>query len=331
VVYRSVDGGYQWDELLSGSFKINDFSVYDLNPNFIYATGLDSNVMVVFRTENGGENWTRYYFDGIKLGGRSIALDPLDHNTAFAVGMHEDNGIPVNVVIRTTDGGLDWVEIWRESLKAFVNEIAVDSASRGRIYAGTLDGVYISTDYGDSWIEPVDTIPSDGDIIINYQSPNVVYTIGDGKIYRSHDYGVSWERVDRNLDFNGAICLNYDPRDKTIYIGTGGGGIYEGEWIQTGIDDGYNPGIPAAFELHRNYPNPFNIATAIPYRLPSAAAVKLEVFDLLGRRVATLIYGFQQPGNKNVVWNADGHASGMYFYRLTVDGHSAARPMMLLK
>ena len=81
-------------------------------------------------------------------------------------------------------------------------------------------------------------------------------------------------------------------------------------------------GLPDGFVLGPNYPNPFNPATVIPYELAASAHVRLEVFNLLGQRVATLVDGYQAAGSHTAVWtatNAAGQAvsAGVYLYRLT--------------
>ncbi|MEX2656577.1 MAG: T9SS type A sorting domain-containing protein [Balneolales bacterium] len=74
--------------------------------------------------------------------------------------------------------------------------------------------------------------------------------------------------------------------------------------------------LPQRFALHHNYPNPFNPATVIRYELPRTSEVRLEVFDLLGRRVATLVDGPVQAGRHEAHFNASRLSSGVYLYRL---------------
>ncbi|MCS7212140.1 MAG: choice-of-anchor Q domain-containing protein [Chloroherpetonaceae bacterium] len=74
--------------------------------------------------------------------------------------------------------------------------------------------------------------------------------------------------------------------------------------------------VPRTFELLQNYPNPFNPTTVISYELPVATEVRLEVFDMLGRRVATLVNARQEAGRYQVSFNASELTSGLYLYRL---------------
>jgi hypothetical protein len=93
--------------------------------------------------------------------------------------------------------------------------------------------------------------------------------------------------------------------------------------------------VPAAFALKQNYPNPFNPSTTIEYDLPNNGSVKLVVYNILGEQVSTIVNQVQTAGSYRVVWNASSVASGVYFYRITVDANgqqfTQIHRMMLLK
>ena len=89
--------------------------------------------------------------------------------------------------------------------------------------------------------------------------------------------------------------------------------------------------VPEDFRLAQNYPNPFNPATTIRYALADAGPVRLDVFDVWGRRVATLAEGFQTPGTYEVVFEAGNLPSGPYLYRLQADDGIVMRRMLLIK
>jgi hypothetical protein len=89
--------------------------------------------------------------------------------------------------------------------------------------------------------------------------------------------------------------------------------------------------LPNTFTLKQNYPNPFNLATRIEFTIPHSSHVRLDIFDVLGRRVQTLVDQRLSAGRKEVAWDATGLASGTYFYRLTADDFVETKKMLLLK
>ena len=93
--------------------------------------------------------------------------------------------------------------------------------------------------------------------------------------------------------------------------------------------------VPQGFALGQNYPNPFNPSTIIPYQLPTAAPVRLEVFNVLGQRVATLVNEERPAGFHAARWDAtdaagQAVAAGVYIYRLRSDGVELTRRMVLI-
>lgn len=89
--------------------------------------------------------------------------------------------------------------------------------------------------------------------------------------------------------------------------------------------------VPSRFVLDQNYPNPFNPQTTIRYEVGAVGQVTLEVFDVLGRRVATLVDGQQTPGAYTVTFDAANLPSGLYLYRLEAGSKVHTKKMMLLK
>lgn len=89
--------------------------------------------------------------------------------------------------------------------------------------------------------------------------------------------------------------------------------------------------LPVDFVLATNYPNPFNPTTTIPYTIPEAASVRLDVFDVTGRLVTTLVDTWQAPGTYRINLNATSWASGVYLYRLQAGRYSQTKRLTLLK
>ncbi len=103
----------------------------------------------------------------------------------------------------------------------------------------------------------------------------------------------------------------------------------------TGIVD-INTQVPKDFSLAQNYPNPFNPSTTIQYDLPKGENVKLKVYDILGREVATLVDAFQDAGTYKAQWNGRNNndealASGIYLYSFEAGSYKSVKKMIYLK
>jgi hypothetical protein len=88
---------------------------------------------------------------------------------------------------------------------------------------------------------------------------------------------------------------------------------------------------PVAFSLEQNYPNPFNPSTTISYALPKSSHVKVGVYDVLGREVATVLNEEKSAGAYTIQWDATDVSSGVYLYRMKAGDFTAIRKMLLIK
>ncbi len=89
--------------------------------------------------------------------------------------------------------------------------------------------------------------------------------------------------------------------------------------------------IPNEFKLNQNYPNPFNPITTISYDLPQASDVKLNVYDITGRLIQTLVDKKQSTEQYSVRFNASQYSSSVYFYRFQTDDFVQTKKMLLIK
>ena len=89
--------------------------------------------------------------------------------------------------------------------------------------------------------------------------------------------------------------------------------------------------IPGTYSLSQNYPNPFNPVTQVKYDLPKEGFVTLKVYDVLGREVSKLVNEVKTPGSYIVDFDGTSFSSGVYFYKLEVNGFSDVKRMMLIK
>jgi peptidyl-prolyl cis-trans isomerase B (cyclophilin B) len=96
--------------------------------------------------------------------------------------------------------------------------------------------------------------------------------------------------------------------------------------------------IPENYSLKQNFPNPFNPSTVIKYTIPSLKTsngipqmVDLSVYNILGRKMATLFQGRQNPGEYEIIFKSDRYTSGIYYYKLTAGNYSDVKKMIILK
>ncbi len=142
------------------------------------------------------------------------------------------------------------------------------------------------------------------------------------RLYRGGNFGVR----DFVIIFSVGFRLSSNPTNRDNVSGFR---CVQGSQVGTAVKSEIRK--PQTFEMTQNYPNPFNPSTTIRYSLPSMANVKLAVYDLLGREIATLVNEEQSEGWKEVQWNASGFSSGIYFYQLQTNGKREIRKMILMK
>ncbi len=127
--------------------------------------------------------------------------------------------------------------------------------------------------------------------------------------------------------FQATLVIHHDApnRDDPLEIQLKGTGK-----LSTSVDPDWQ--LPRQPELHQNHPNPFNPVTVIEYSLPQSETVTLQVYDVMGRLVETLVdQEARSAGQHSAVWDASGAASGMYLYRLNTGDFVQTRSMLLIK
>ncbi len=287
----------------------------------------------------GWENWSATTSIGFPISTiYSVLADP--SGRIFA-------GTSNNGVFVTTDGGNFWsqtgisVPFMFCSVKALAEATSLLSTDSGRtyllggtIYAGTdTAGAFYTNDYGVDWTH----IPSitASNISCFLMKPEVVPASParlpkpgpmyagtlDGGLFVSSDGGYNWTPMNTGLADSSVSSLAMDP-DGYLYAATGSG-VYKTAGPVTGVST--PKFVPVNYSLDQNYPNPFNPTTVIRYRLSAPSNVRLNVYDVLGRRVAALVESVQQAGSYDVQFDGSRLASGVYFYRIVVSPVSAGR------
>jgi hypothetical protein len=165
-----------------------------------------------------------------------------------------------------------------------------------------------------------------GDIYINHEM------IPGSQMYFGHKVASIGDFTGDGIDdfsvFSYVDLYGVGDCDVTIFAG------YDA--TATDVVDGPDSELPSGYKLEQNYPNPFNPSTTIEFELPHRGHATLSVYNILGRRVATLVDRELPAGHHTITWDGradDGNipATGIYLYRLTANGFTQTRKMVLLK
>ena len=143
-----------------------------------------------------------------------------------------------------------------------------------------------------------------------------IFAGGLGGVFLSTNNGTNWTPFDTGL-VNRATILSLIVSDTHIFAGTDGIGVWRRPLsdIITSVES-FSSEQPLHFSLEQNYPNPFNPSTKIKFDLPKAGKVKIEVFNLLGRKIETLLNKHMSSGSHEIEFTKTNLPSGVYLYRI---------------
>jgi hypothetical protein len=148
-----------------------------------------------------------------------------------------------------------------------------------------------------------------------------------------------WDRATDDYDrraweyFADTLDCGYADNLEAATGSTTGGQVGDLNWTLvhiSGISEG-NESIPAEYQLAQNFPNPFNPSTKIKFSISKANKVKLEIYNIAGQKIATLVDQKMNAGSHEVEWNASNVASGVYFYKLHYGTNVETKKMVLIR
>ncbi len=181
---------------------------------------------------------------------------------------------------------------------------------------------------------------SDGGIIIAGRTGSFGAGSDDAWVIKTNESGeTDWTNTYGGISVENAASLGETTDGGYIvsgYTASYGSGLFDLWLIRIGSDansilPGYQINIPTDYALNQNHPNPFNPSTKITYRLRSTCHVELNVYDLSGKKVKTLINDNQSSGDHSVVFDGSDLASGIYLYQLKAGSFEQSRKMVLLR
>jgi hypothetical protein len=306
-IYYSTNNGTSWAQ---SNLITDDVWTLAVSGNNVFA-GTDHTG--VYISTNNGSSWLQTSMTNITV--NSLFINGNNILAAAGVGGWG--------VFLSVNNGNSWSLIGDLNVGTY----AV-SSSGNYIYAGTADpsGMYSSSNYGINWTQTTYDIQN---VVTIAVSNNNVFIGSQGYgIDVSNDNGTNW--IYRSEGIGSAYIYTLCIINNYVYAGTGNG-LYRRPLSELiGINQ-ISTEIPQQFSLSQNYPNPFNPTTNIRYQVQKAGTVKISVFDILGKEIETLVNEKQSAGTYEVTFNASQYPSGVYFYRLTTEGFSKTKKMILIK
>jgi hypothetical protein len=276
-----------------------------------------------FRSTDGGTNWSAASSGLSNTNVQALAVSPVDDGTGDT---HLYAGTQGCGVFRSTDNGVTWSESNTGLANLTVYALAVSGSA---LFAGTADGVFISTDRATHWTAMfVDYTYGYMDVFSLAATSMNLFVATYHDIVLVTPNGNGWSAASTGVP-GGTTARALAISGDTLYVGT----IARGVWKRPLSDmitsvPTQPPTIPSACMLEQNYPNPFNPTTRIGYTVGRvvalsgsegpAAKVRLAVYDLLGREVAVLVNEKKNPGSYEVKFDGTGLPSGVYFCRMQV-------------
>ena len=327
-IYRSSNLGANWikksDGIAVGGGALYAFSesIYE-NAGVLY-TGTYTGI---YRSTNGGDNWVVTNISGTDIEAKNF----LNYN-GIIFAARESINIPGSY--KSTDNGVTWAPFSINSTYLPAITFFNDGA---RLYAGTIDGVWLSTNNGLNWASRNQGLSLDPYSSSIIRANGVLVTslkFGGSGIFSSTNDGALWNDFGAGLPFLSEISQLL-VFNNNILAATSGGIFKRNLNDLNGITT-VSSEIPASFSLSQNYPNPFNPSTKIKFDVPNVVngrdlSLRLIIYDAIGREAATLVNEDLKPGSYEVSWDAGNFPSGVYFYTLRSENYSKTAKMLLIK
>ncbi len=240
------------------------------------------------------------------------------------------------MVWRTTDGGETWMSAKVGERGASVVSLAMHDDSVGVAglagywnfapqFARTVDG-------GATWQTLPAVKPDQAWAAAFVPGSTKAWMAGVNTVACSRDNGISWV-LEQTESFTGNLNAISFSDSANGWVTTDSGNIlrYHDLSATTAVKHEGIGTLPVQTRLEQNYPNPFNPNSNIRYQISDLRHVELVVYDLLGRKVKTLVNEVKQPGTYTVQFDAAGLSSGVYFYKLIAGSFVATKKLLLMK
>ncbi|MFA5404124.1 MAG: T9SS type A sorting domain-containing protein [Ignavibacteria bacterium] len=337
---RSTNGGSSFMSATSGlDLAYTNWStpwiIDKNNPSILYC-----GTYKVHKSTNRAASWTAISPDLAK--GHALNLGTI---TTVDVSKANPNVIyagtdDANVWV-TTNAGINWNLINAGLPNRWVTRVTIHKDSANLCYV-TLSGykidstgahIFRTTNYGANWTAINSNLPDApiNDVLINPFNSNKLYIGTDYGIMETTNLGQSWAIMGNGLPSNVPVHdLTIHQPSAQIFAWTHGRSAFKTEFELIQNISNQNS-IVEDFKLFQNYPNPFNSMTNIKWQMLNDGISKIIIYNVLGKKVAILVNEKLKAGTYQVSFDAGDLASGLYYYKLEVNGFTETKKMVLIK
>jgi len=338
-VWKTTNGGTNWTQVFSqpGGF-INAVWMTSAANGFMMGDPLGGR-WSLWKTTNGGSNW-----DSTGMYLQQVGTEAGYNNSLICSPPYIWFGTNNTKIYYSSNNGTNWTS---QATTGEVNSYTIWFSPFMLSGMGLFGGanLFQTTNNGNNWtpLTSMGTgnfggITSTPLITFNRIIQPVWYVRSTNIIYYSDNFGANW-----SVDFTNPVTTTSYRHMSIAYpgrgiwaVGTLGKITYHLPLM--GVEK-IGSEIPSSYSLSQNYPNPFNPSTKIKFSVPlwrglrgwNEGNVRLSVFDITGKEVATLVNEQLQPGTYETDWNASSFSSGVYFYKIVAGNFSETRKMILMK
>lgn len=366
-MYKSTDGGNTWNSIMNGipaasstgtSDRCSFIAPFTMDPS--NSQTLVAGTFKIYRTTNGGNSWASISGDltgdgdgtgQVGQAGSTITAIAVAPSSSATIYVGTSGGTATAKIQMTTTATTS--KTWNDVTKSLlpnrqVTAFAIDPVNAQRAFAtfsgynsstpSTPGHLFLTTNGGNSWTNASGDLPDIpvNTIVIDPVNSSHIVVGTDLGVFASSNNGTNWSQQNNGLA-NVSVAQLVVRADRYLFAGTHGRGMFK-TTAPMGVEE-HPPAIPAAFVLQQNYPNPFNPTTTIPFSIAQRSYVRLRVFDVAGREVATLVDGELPAGSYHPTFDAGELASGVYFYTVEARDLSSlsgkrlidTRKMLLIK
>ena len=338
-IMKSTDGGVTWYSSSAGlpvnCAAVELEAVYD-------DTSLQYLILAaqrgIFISDRHGDNWVELPNQfPVNFLIYSFEVSEVDDDLMF-VCLYNSQGVPFGY--RSRDGGQTWEPLTNYPSGGRPEDFVCDPVNENVVYVswGLDHGIFKSSDIGQSWIDINGNLPRYPGyyritgIAVNPLNPSNIAVLSCRRgFYITNDGGQTWEALNDGLNIDIVLAKTmFAPNDTSkIYLATRGNSVWTIARTATGIAD--TQVNRSAVNLRPCVPNPFNSATAIEFSIMRQTPVCLEIFDITGRRIETLIDEIMPAGTYRTIWRPAEARSGIYFCRLQSEEGVRVGKLILLK